>query len=88
MFFCPEEVSVFKQKIIEGEKDPGLNLTQDHAQVDHWQCSPYQAVTSKIYGLKQQQATVLTNHNLLIFYYNYISCFKKYQSGIVPYLLI
>ena len=52
-FFCPEEVSVSKQKIIEGEKDPGLNLTQGHAQVDHWQCSPYQAVTGKIYGLKQ-----------------------------------
>ena len=51
------------------------------------QCSPYQAVTGKIYRLKQQQATVLTARNLLKVYENYTSCFKKYRSGIVPYLL-
>ena len=33
-----------------------------------FQCSPYQAVTGKIYRLKQQQATVLTAYNLLMVY--------------------
>ena len=32
------------------------------------QCSPYQAVTGKIYCLKQQQVTVLTACNLLKVY--------------------
>ena len=42
-------------------------------------CSPYQAVTGTIYRLK---ATVLTAHNLLKVYLNYMSCFKKYWLGI------
>ena len=41
----------------------------NHSNVTHFflifQCSPYQAVTGKIYRLKQQRVTVLTAYNLL-----------------------
>ena len=38
--------------------------------ITHWvmQCSPYQAVTGKIYCLKQQPATVFTARDLLRVY--------------------
>jgi len=42
------------------------NCKYDDQSSDPSQCSPYQAVTIKIYLLKQQQATVLAACNLLM----------------------
>ncbi|KAK2557034.1 hypothetical protein P5673_020885 [Acropora cervicornis] len=90
-----EEINVLKDKIqIANDLDHSNNdngsgeifcsLSGTVKDLIHVHCSPYQAVTGKIYCLKQQQATVLTACNLLMIYYNYISCFKKLQVRNCP----
>ena len=50
------------------EKSPSFPFTFFGKKCDLPQCSPYQAVTGKIYLLKQQQATFLAACNLLMVY--------------------
>jgi len=58
---------------------------QDEGEVTHSQGTHSNLVWFLWHSIVQcSQATVLTACNLLKVYQNYISCFKKYRSGIVP----